>query len=260
VKKILTVLFSSLLLILLSDYSFAAKASYEGYKKCGGCHKSQKDSWLETKHANAFENLKPNKEAEAKKKAKLDPKKDYTSDEKCVGCHVTGYKQTKGYSERMSKTAAKYYTGVGCEECHGPGSLYRKDHRSASRKFKNTKEASQRSPLLKKGQVLEFEEECNRCHMNYEGSPWKNAKEPYTPFTPDIDKKYKFDYEKAVKESGKDKAMHEHFKLRGVFTGKPVSKFREEFQKGAKEPAEPEEDEGDEGDGGDEEGGGEDGE
>ena len=81
--------------------------------------------------------------------------------------------------------------------------------------------------------------------MNYEGSSWKGAKEPYTPFTPKVDPKYKFDFEKMVKESGKDKdkGMHEHFKLRGVYDGEPVPKIRAEFQKKAKEPAAGEEEE-----------------
>jgi hypothetical protein len=37
----------------------AKKPKFEGYKKCGGCHKSQKDSWLESAHAHAFDSLKP---------------------------------------------------------------------------------------------------------------------------------------------------------------------------------------------------------
>jgi hypothetical protein len=70
--------------------------------------------------------------------------------------------------------------------------------------------------------------------LNYEGSPWKGAKEPYTPFTPKVDAKFKFEFEKAIKEK---KAMHEHFKLKGAFEGEPVPKIRTEFQKTAKEPA-----------------------
>lgn len=244
-NKMLILLFSSFLAVMLSSSAYAAKAYYVGYKKCGGCHKSQKESWLDTKHAKAFESLKPNEAAKAKKKAKLDPKKDYTKDDKCIGCHVTGYKERRGYSDRMSKTKARYYIGVTCEECHGPGSLYRKLHRKAGKKFKRTKKSSPRKILERRGQILEFEDACNSCHMNYEGSPWKKARKPYTPFTPDVDKKYKFDYEKAVKD---DEAMHEHFKLRGVYTGKPVFKFRDEFQKDAKEPAEEEEDDEDDDD------------
>lgn len=253
-QNLLIMLLSALLALVLSGSAYAAMASYQGYKKCGGCHKSQKESWLETKHANAFEALKPNKSVKAKQKVKLDPKKDYTADDKCVGCHVTGYQERGGYSDRMPKTRAKYFIGVTCEECHGPGSLYRKEHRKAGREFKRSEKKTPRKVLERKGEIFDYEEACNSCHMNYEGSPWKGAKKPYTPFTPDVDKKYGFDYDKAVKEIGKDKAMHKHFKLRGVFTGKPIPKYRDEFQKDAKEPAAEEEDEGDDDEGDDEKG------
>jgi hypothetical protein len=119
-----------------------------------------------------------------------------------------------------------------------------KEHRKASNKFKKTKKKSPRKTLVKLGEIFDYEEACNECHLNYKGSKWKGVKEPYTPFTPEVDPKYKFDFEKAVREAGKDKAMHEHFKLnKAVFTGEPVPKIRAEFQKDAKEPAEPEEEE-----------------
>lgn len=236
-----------LFLLFYAGTSFAAKKpSYEGYKKCGGCHKSQKDAWLETHHGQAFDSLKPDKKADEKKKAKLDPKKDYTKDEKCVGCHVTGYKKTGGWTEGASEAKAKYLVDVTCESCHGPGSLYRKLHSKAGSKFKKTKDKTPRKELVSAGEIFDYEEACNSCHMNYKGSPWAGVKEPYTPFTPDVDPKYKFDFKKAVKATGKDKAMHEHFKLRGVFEGEPIPKIREELQKGAKEPAAPEEEEKDE--------------
>ncbi|HKX52828.1 MAG TPA: multiheme c-type cytochrome, partial [Nitrosospira sp.] len=55
----------------------AAAESFEGRKKCSSCHKSQAESWGSTAHAKAMDSLKPNTKAEAKKKAKLDPAKDY---------------------------------------------------------------------------------------------------------------------------------------------------------------------------------------
>lgn len=242
-KTNLSVIFAVLILLLPGAALAAKKPAFEGYKKCGGCHKSQKDSWLETKHAKAVESLKPKAEAEKKRKAKLDPNKDYSSDEKCIGCHVTGYKQNGGYREGLPETKAKYLSGVGCEDCHGAGSVYRKEHSKGGSKFKKTEEKSPRKALVDAGQNFEYEDACNGCHMNYKGSPWKGAKEPYTPFAPEVDPRYKFDFKKAVKDIGKDKAMHEHFKLRGVFEGEPVPKIRAELQKGAKEPAAAEEEE-----------------
>ncbi|MBI5492639.1 MAG: cytochrome c family protein [Deltaproteobacteria bacterium] len=240
-KTVLAVTFA-LAAFLSTDAGLAArKPSYEGYKKCGGCHKSQKDSWLKTSHGDAFDMLKPKEKAKEKKKAKLDPDKDYTSDEKCVGCHTTGYKRLGGYSESVPENKAQYLINVGCEVCHGPGSLYRKEHSKAGNRYKKTNEKTPRQDIVDLGQDYDYEEACNSCHMNYKGSPWKGAKEPYTPFTPEVDPEYKFNFDKAVRETGKGKAMHEHFKLRNVFEGEPVPKLRDEFQKKAKEPAPAEE-------------------
>ena len=105
---------------MLAVFSAGASAeSFEGRKKCSSCHKSQAESWGDTAHAKAMESLKPNTKAEAKKKAKLDPAKDYTKDKDCVGCHVDGWGKEGGYT---IDDPSKFLTGVGCESCHGPGS------------------------------------------------------------------------------------------------------------------------------------------
>ncbi len=211
----------------------AAESSFEGRKKCYNCHKGEGESWDKTLHAKAMESLKPTrgkKKDEAMVKAKLDPKKDYTKDKDCVGCHVTGWGKEGGYTV---EDPDKFLTGVGCESCHGAGSDYRKIHRKAGEAFEKSQKETPRESLAEAGQDFEFVEKCSACHLNYEGSPWKGAKKPYTPFTPKIDKKYSFDFEKYVRD---DKAMHAHFKLAGTFTGPPIPKFHEEFQKNAKPP------------------------
>ena len=158
----------------------AAAQSFEGRKKCSSCHKSQAESWGDTAHAKAMDSLKPSTKAEAKKKAKLDPKKDYTKDKDCVGCHVDGWGKEGGYTV---DDPSKFLTGVGCESCHGPGSKYRGIHRKAGAAFEKSKKTAPRQTLADAGQDFAFEETCNACHMNYEGSGWKGAKKPYTPFT-----------------------------------------------------------------------------
>jgi hypothetical protein len=206
----------------------ASAQSYEGRKKCSSCHKSQAESWGDTAHAKAMDSLKPNTKAEAKKKAKLDPAKDYTKDKDCVGCHVDGWGKEGGYT---IEDPSKFTTGVGCESCHGPGSKYRGIHRKAGAAYEKSKKTAPRQTLADAGQDFSFEESCNACHLNYEGSPWKGAKKPYTPFTPAVDKKYTFDFDKYVKDT---KAMHEHYKLDGTFTGDPKFKYHDDFQSKAK--------------------------
>src|SRR5688500_4134188 len=100
----------------------AAAQSFEGRKKCSSCHKSQAESWGDTAHAKAMESLKPNTKAEAKKKAKLDPAKDYTKDKDCVGCHVDGWGKEGGYTV---EDPSKFTNGGGCGYGHGPGAQER---------------------------------------------------------------------------------------------------------------------------------------
>jgi nitrate/TMAO reductase-like tetraheme cytochrome c subunit len=73
----------------------ALGADYIGAAKCKFCHKVQYNSWLETKHAKAFELLQP----------------DEQSREECLGCHATG--------------SSADLPGVQCEACHGAGSDYK---------------------------------------------------------------------------------------------------------------------------------------
>lgn len=201
-----------------------AEPAYEGQKKCASCHRSERRSWSKTVHATALDSLKAGAEPEAKRKAGLDPAKDYSNDRNCIGCHVTGYGSEGGYDPA---DPGIYLVGVGCESCHGPGSRYQLLHRQAAEKFEKTKEPTPRQALADAGQEFGFLERCNACHMNYEGSPWKGARKPFTPFTPKVDPKYRFDFDKAVRN---DAAMHEHFRLEGVFTGPPLPPFHEDFQ------------------------------
>lgn len=218
------------MLAMFAFFSGVAQADkFEGRKKCSSCHKSQAKSWQDTAHAKAMDSLKPNVKKDEKLKAKLDPKKDYTKDKDCVGCHVDGFGKKGGYTIAKPK---KMLAGVGCESCHGPGRKYRGDHRKAGQAFEKKGDTSPRKGLADKGQDFHFEESCNACHLNYKGSPWKGAKPPYTPYTPDVDEKYRFDFDKMVKDAG---AMHEHYKLDGTFVGEPKFKYHDEFQKDAKE-------------------------
>jgi hypothetical protein len=69
----------------------------------------------------SYELLKPNVRAEAKQKAGFDPAVDYTTDEKCLICHVTGFNRPGGFT---SLDETPEMIGVQCEVCHGPGSIY----------------------------------------------------------------------------------------------------------------------------------------
>lgn len=225
------IVFAKVILFIAAMATAATAADYVGNKPCAGCHKSEGKSWSSTGHAKAFESLKMGVKVEEKKKAGLDDK-DYTKDEKCLHCHTVGYGLKGGYEAGMPEAQARYFVSVGCERCHGAGALFKKEHRKAAFQFKKKNKPTERGRLVEAGQNFNYEEACNSCHLNYEGSPWKGAKAPFTPFTPKVDAKYKFDFEKSVRNH---KAMHEHFKLTGIFEGEPIPKIRADLQKEAKE-------------------------
>lgn len=208
-----------------------ADADYVGVKTCTKCHDVQGESWETTAHAKAFESLKPNTKAQAKTKAKLDPAKDYTKEKDCLGCHTTGLGQAGGYETGMAPGGAKALGTVGCESCHGAGGGYRDEHGSAEKLLKKTSQKTPRKTLVDRGQNFDYERTCAVCHLNYQGSSYKGAKPPHSPFTPAVDAKYRFEFDKAVRS----KAMHEHYKLKGVFDGAPVPAVRADLQKSAKE-------------------------
>jgi len=98
-----------------------AAPSFVGAKKCKACHLKQFNSWSESRMAKSFDLLKPGANAAAKKKAKLDPDKDYTKDATCLACHTTGYGKPGGFVDIASTPDL---AGVGCEMCHGPAGTY----------------------------------------------------------------------------------------------------------------------------------------
>jgi hypothetical protein len=212
-------------------------ATYEGKEVCIKCHDLQGETFADTAHAKAFNSLKQNVKNEVKKLAKLDPGKDYTNDPNCIGCHTTGYGEPGGYSVDMPAGLLKALQGVTCESCHGAGSVYREQHGEAENTLKRDGEYTDRKVLIAAGQNYDYEAKCVACHLNYEGSGYEGAHPPFTPFTPSLGDKYKFDFMKSVmhEEDNEAKSIHEHFKLINVFTGEAPA-IREELQNNAIDP------------------------
>lgn len=235
-KKIIA-LASTLFALAMPSAGMAQQAEYLGFRACTKCHDAQGETWRTSAHAKAFESLKPNAKVDAKTKAKLDPMKDYTQDKNCIGCHVTGYGMPGGFSSDAPLDDMKLVVGVTCESCHGAGGKYRNLHGEASDRLKSQGVTTDRKLLVDAGQNFDMEKACAGCHLNYEGgAPTHSAKPPYTPFTPSVDAKYRFDYMKSVLTSGQKNPIHTHFKLRGVFKGDPVPAVRAKLQEDAPEP------------------------
>ncbi len=174
----------ALLLTFVVSEPAQSEPAFVGAKACKKCHIKQYKSWAETSMATAFELLKPDARADAKTAAGLDPAKDYTTDESCLPCHVTGSGKPGGYGSGDDDEAL---TGVGCEMCHGAGGDFLGDdkHSAKNKEFKSADLA----PLgfINKPQ----DAQCVNCH---------NEKSPFF-------KEFNF-------EERKDEGTHEHFPLK----------------------------------------------
>ncbi len=84
------------------------KLTYVGSEKCKECHDHQAeyDQWLTTDHAHAFGALK---------------NVGSDRDPECVICHVSGLEYESGF---VNEAKTPHLMGVGCENCHGPGSAH----------------------------------------------------------------------------------------------------------------------------------------
>ncbi|MBI4829652.1 MAG: hypothetical protein HY804_12750 [Nitrospinae bacterium] len=180
--------------MLNAPSAFAEAPVYTGNVGCK-CHKQQYEEFQNSIHARAFDQLlaakRSRKENKALKDVKLDHTKDYDDDPKCLECHTTGFNKPGGYSGTNMKDDLK---GVGCESCHGPGSLYRVLHKEKEKTFTVAEAAAL-------GEVYPpSEEDCRKCHDNQE-SVFSGASDP----------KYAFDFKKRLENGAK--AWHTARKL-----------------------------------------------
>lgn len=191
-KNLSLALVAMVLVIGNSDPAFAKKKKvpaspkYVGAVKCNGsCHDPYYQAWKNSPHGGTYKLLKAGERAEAKKRAKLDPDEDYTTNPLCLRCHTTGYRQKGGFKAADSKKPSAIDPSepnleqVGCEMCHSVagGSQMRVV-------MKNTKGDFAKADIEKYGQRWDYANVCTRCHTH-----------PKTPFLPSVHDKYKFNFE-----------------------------------------------------------------
>ena len=148
-------LFTLLLIMFVTGIAGITNgAEYVGVKNCKICHIQQNKSWQKTGMATSFESLKPGIKAEEKKKAGIDPDKDYTADPNCLKCHTTGYGKPGGF---ISLAETPKLINVQCEVCHGAGSDFRRIMKDKKFKLSDAKAAGLIVPNEK-------ENTCMECH------------------------------------------------------------------------------------------------
>ena len=122
----------------------AKAAQYVGSNRCKTCHIAQHQAWSGTAHATALDTLamaSPARVAEVAAKMKITVKGTAVGTDACIKCHVTGFQLGGGYPGADSAKAASL-VGVGCESCHGPGSLHLSAPMADKKKFIHTKVSS----------------------------------------------------------------------------------------------------------------------
>jgi hypothetical protein len=124
---------------LTSGVALAADAEFVGQAKCKMCHANEHKAWAASKHANAFNVLKPEDQAKPE----------------CLSCHTTGQGKTAAAGADLK--------GVQCEACHGAGSAYKATSIMSKSKYAADKDAAHAAAMAA-GLVVPDEATCKSCH------------------------------------------------------------------------------------------------
>jgi hypothetical protein len=84
---------------------------FTGSEACKACHPAEFEKWKASRHSHAYDTL-----VHHAKKPSL-----RQFDGECIVCHTVGFGFNTGYVDEQRTAHLK---DVGCENCHGPGSLH----------------------------------------------------------------------------------------------------------------------------------------
>lgn len=159
------------LLLLCIFVAARHNATFVGIGTCKKCHESdaignQYKSWQQSPHSKAYLLLKQEKSMALAKELSIE---NPATSEQCLKCHTTG----------SGKISAIWEDGVGCESCHGPGSIYNsyENHVALGNREVAYKKAISLGmyPILGTDGIKAREKVCRSCH---------NEKRPCYPKDP----------------------------------------------------------------------------
>jgi hypothetical protein len=164
-NKNLKIIIPALMIIIISisvyiNSQTLKKITYTGSAACGECHGmesigNQNKIWRSSPHARAFRILKTENSL---KIAEANGIKEPENNIKCLKCHSTG----GGTATELKEE------GVGCEACHGPGSVY--SEMSVHVNYTNRESAYSKAvkygmyPILGIKHLKKREKLCLHCH------------------------------------------------------------------------------------------------
>ncbi len=149
--RIIIAAIAVIIMIAVAIPEEAETFKYVGVDKCQMCHKTKKSGnqyelWLNGPHAKAYEVLASEKSKEIAKGLGIeDPQKS----DQCLSCHVTAH----GVKAELKEETLTLEEGVSCEQCHGPGSVYKK-----------MTIMKDREKAMASGMIIPTEETCLQCH------------------------------------------------------------------------------------------------
>jgi hypothetical protein len=136
-----------------------ASPQYVGSAVCADCHSGREQgnphiSWMRSRHGHAYWRLGSDWSLFlAKLRSHYADLTDPIADDRCLLCHVTGRQD----DEALFADSYRAGEGVGCEACHGPGSVYMAPEIMADR-----------DAFLAAGGRAPEEKTCRECHRNSE--------------------------------------------------------------------------------------------
>jgi Cytochrome c554 and c-prime len=150
------------------------EAKYVGSEACKKCHDFAYQVWANSKHAQAFHTL------ETATRPKL-----RQFDGECVVCHVTGFEYLTGYRNEKDTPRLR---NVGCESCHGPGSIHA-DEKNPNRRKRQLlelmnpyKTPPDETAEQKQQRMLKLNVFCQHCHDTDNDVGWNDP--PVKPGEP----------------------------------------------------------------------------
>jgi hypothetical protein len=161
---IFPVIFTAIMIAGSEHYGHAKKPfpTFIGIATCKKCHEAegignQHRIWASSPHAKAYQTLSTDRAAAIALKASVERPSE---NQRCLKCHTTG-------GGRIPATRTE---GVGCEACHGPGSLYNDFENHAS--FISRENAYRKAqtlgmyPVLGLNGIKSREYMCRSCHRD----------------------------------------------------------------------------------------------
>jgi hypothetical protein len=124
---------------------------YIGSEKCKKCHEHAYEVWEKSDHSRAYKTLVD---------ARHPSLREY--DGECIVCHTVGFGYKTGFTDAVR---TKHLENVGCESCHGPGSLHARNPQDAEWKGRmNQPWRGPREQGNEKAKNLAIDKFCQGCH------------------------------------------------------------------------------------------------